>query len=83
MSGYRAAFFAFALIWAINAAFGSPLGFLSIYAVLVVAFGFAFAGRVGVPGVLAGVFCFLPGLLSLLANRPLVVFSRKGSHPAR
>lgn len=83
LSGYKTALFAFALIWAINGAFGSALGFLFIYAMLVVAFGFAFAGGVGVPGVLAGVFCFLPGLLSLLANRPLVVFSRKGSHPAR
>ncbi len=83
LSGYRVALFAFALIWAINGAFGSALGFLSIYAVLVVGFGFLFAGSVGVPSVLAGVLCFLPGLLSLLANKPLVVFSRKGTHTSR
>jgi len=79
LSGYRAAVFAFALIWAINGAFGSALGFLSIYAVLVVGFGFAFNGGFSLLSPLAGFLCFLPGLLSMLANRPLVVLSRKGS----
>lgn len=76
---YRAAGFAFALVWAFNSAFGSAQAFLSAYAVLVGLFGYLFP-RHGVLWVItAGLLCFLPVLLSLLANRPLVIPSRKGT----
>ncbi len=77
-----AALFAFALIWAFNAMFGNAQAFLTLYAILVVVFGHYFAGKGDLSALYAGILCFLPVLLSLMANRPLVVFSRKGTHKA-
>ncbi|MCX6942913.1 MAG: hypothetical protein NTX09_19665 [Verrucomicrobia bacterium] len=79
LSGYRDAGFAFVLIWALSPVFGGALGLLTIYAALVVGFGYVFNGGVSLSSALAGFLCFLPALLSMLANRPLVVLSRKGS----
>ena len=75
-----AALFAFVSIWAINPIFASAQGFLTIYAVLMVAFGQYFAGLGDKTAMFAGFLCFLPVLLSLLANRPLVIFARKTHH---
>ena len=74
--------FAFVAIWAINPAFGSVQGFLSIYAVLMVVFGQYFGGIGDKTSICAGILCFLPVLLSLLANLPLIVFARKAQHAA-
>lgn len=83
LCGYRGAAFAFVGIWAINVALPNSLSFLFAYAGLLVAFGFAF-GRLGsLPVLLAGVVTFMPALLSLLANRPLMIYTRKGSRAAR
>jgi hypothetical protein len=73
----RGAAFAFLLIWAINAALPNAQAFLSIYALLLVVFGHFFAWRGDLQAAYAGVLCFLPVLLSLLAKRPLLIFARK------
>lgn len=77
------ALFSFVLIWAINAVFGGAQGFLTIYAILIVGFGHLFARQGDLSVAYAGILCFLPVLLSLMMNRPLVVFSRKGTHTSR
>jgi hypothetical protein len=74
------ALFSFVLIWTLNAMFSSAQGFLSVYAVLIVAFGHLFARHGDLSVAYAGILCFLPVLLSLMANRPLVVFNRKATH---
>jgi hypothetical protein len=73
-----AAFFAFAMIWAVHPMFGDAQGFLTVYALLMAGFGFYFNGFKDKTVILAAIFCFLPTLLSLMAQRPLVIFSRKG-----
>lgn len=73
----RAAAFAFALIWAINPALPNAQGFLSVYALLIVAFGHLFAWQSDRSVMYAGALCFLPVLLSLLAKRPLIIPARK------
>lgn len=75
----RAAAFAFVLVWAINSALPNARGFLTAYAALVLAFGLFFSRRLDLSVVYAGALCFLPVLLSLLANRQLMVFTRKAA----
>lgn len=75
----RGAGFAFLLIWAINPVLPNALAFLSVYAVLMVVFGYLFGVTGNIWIIYSGVLCFLPVLLSLMANRPLTVFTRKGS----
>lgn len=75
----RAAAFAFALIWVVNAALGNAQAFLTVYAVLVMIFGYLFSERGNLSAIYAGMLCFLPVLLSLLSRRPLVVMSRKAA----
>ena len=79
----RSAAFAFALVWSINAAFGNAQAFLTAYAVLIGVFGHFFSRLGDLSVIYAGFLCFLPVLLSLLANRPLVIFSRKGTHATK
>lgn len=78
-SGYRAAAFAFVAIWAFNAGIANAQGFLAVYALLLLGFGLLFNGWSSVPAATMAVAAFLPMLLSLLARRPLVIFTRKGS----
>ncbi len=80
---YRAAAFAFTMIWTVNAMFGNAQAFLTIYAVFIGIFGFLMNRRLDLSVILAALLCFLPVLLSLLANRPLVIYSRKGTHGAK
>jgi hypothetical protein len=75
----RGAAFAFALIWAFNAALPHAPAFLTVYALLLIVFGHLFSGQGDLSVVYAGVLCFLPVLLSLLAKRPLTVMTRKPS----
>lgn len=77
---WKAALFAFALVWVANAALANAQAFLAIYALLVVLFGLLFAEHGRLMVAYAGVLCFLPVLLSLLSRRPLVVMSRKAAH---
>jgi hypothetical protein len=82
LCGPWAALFAFVLIWAINPMMTSAQAFLFGYSVAAMAFGLLFkdVGR-SLP-IAAFVFLFLPVLLSLLARKPLVVFTRKPVHSA-
>jgi hypothetical protein len=83
LAGPKAAGFAFAMIWAVNPMLKNPSGFLSVYALLLGAFGALFLGMAEMH-VLTGVFLtFLPVLLSALIHRPLVLFSRKSVRPTR
>jgi hypothetical protein len=81
LCGPWGALFAFVLVWAVNAMLPSAQAFLSLDAVLMVAFGTLLAQTDLMLAIAAGVLCFLPALLSWLARRPLVVFARKGFHP--
>ena len=75
------ALFAFVLVWGLNPMVGSAVGFLTLYGVLQGVFGALFLGRHEILPVVAGVICWLPMLLSLMFRRPLVVFTRKSTHP--
>jgi hypothetical protein len=79
----RGAAFAFALIWAVNPALPNAQGFLTVYAIMLVAFGHFFAGGGDMSAAFAGALAFLPVLLSLLSNRPLTVFTRKATRTAQ
>ncbi|MBI5768257.1 MAG: hypothetical protein HZA93_10710 [Verrucomicrobia bacterium] len=72
-----AAVFAFVAIWAINPLFSNARGFLAVYAVLMAVFGQYFAGLGDKTAMFAGLLGFMPVLLSLLANRPLIIMARK------
>ncbi len=80
---YRTAAFAFVLVWTVNAMFGGAQAFLTVYAVFIGVFGHFFSHQGNLSVILAGLLCFLPVLLSLLANRPLVILGRKGTHGAK
>ena len=75
----RGAAFAFALVWTCNPMFGNAQGFLTLYAVFMVGFGYLFAGGGNLSAALAGLLAFLPVVLSLLTNKPLTVLARKGT----
>ena len=77
LCGIKGAMFAFAMMWAINPMVRGPQGFLSVYALLLLVFGLLFLGFGNKLPVVAFVYCFLPVLISLLAGRPLVLFTRK------
>jgi hypothetical protein len=76
---FRTAAFSFALIWAVNPMLQNPGVFLSVYALIVGGFGAFFIGATSQVVIAAVLLCFLPVLLSLLAQRPLVLFTRKGT----
>lgn len=73
----RTAGFAFVLIWAINSALPNAQAFLTVYAVLLMVFGYFFHRGLNLSVIYAGFLCFLPVLLSLLAKRQLMSFTRK------
>ena len=76
------ALFAFVLIWGLNPMLGGPQWFLSVYALVILVFGFLFRTHgLTLPMVASGLF-LLPVLLSLLARRPLVNLTRKPAPPA-
>jgi len=77
LCGLKGALFAFAMVWAIHPMVRNPEGFLTVYAVLMGLFGGFFLGFGNPLAIAAAGLCFLPVVLSLLAQRPLVVFSRK------
>lgn len=79
LCGIKGALFAFAMIWAVNPMLKNPQGFLTVYAIVMAVFGAFFLGWGNKLPLVAFVLCFLPVLLSLLAQRPLVLFSRRGT----
>lgn len=72
----------FAVAWAASPIVPNAQGFLTIQAVAAVAFGYVFHG-VDLLLLSGGALCFAPVLLSLLARRPLIVFSRRSSGETR
>jgi hypothetical protein len=79
LCGWKAALFAFALIWAVNPMLKNPQGFLTIYACTLAVFGALFRGVGDKLSLAIALFSFLPVLLSMLAQRPLVLFTRRGT----
>ena len=75
--GLKGAGFAFAMIWAVNPGLKNPSGFLLVYALLVGLFGALFTSFTNKFALVALLFALLPVLLSALAHRPLVLFSKK------
>ncbi|MDO8545320.1 MAG: hypothetical protein Q7S40_33175 [Opitutaceae bacterium] len=88
LCGYWSALFAFIFVWGVNSVFNNAQAFLTVYALLLAAFGllfkaanYRFAPAVNFRFVIAAaLFCFLPVLLSLMTGRRLGVFTRKGAH---
>jgi hypothetical protein len=76
LCGLKGSVFAFVMIWAINPMLQNPQAFLSVYSLLMCLFGWLFGFGNTLP-IAALLFCFLPVLLSMLAQRPLVLFTRK------
>lgn len=77
LCGPWAALFAFILVWAVTPMFGSGEAFLIFYAAVLVAYGLFLHEAQRLYPLSAGLFCFLPALMSLLLRRPLVIFTRK------
>ena len=83
LCGVNAAGFSFVLIWAFNPMLKNPSVFLMVYSLLMGIFGALFLGFTSSLMIAAVFFFFLPVLLSALAKRPLVLFSRKSVRSAR
>lgn len=71
------ALFAWVLAWTVNLSLPNPMTFLLAYSGLIGAFSALFIGRGNLLAYAVAALCFLPGLVSLLARRPLVVFSKR------
>jgi hypothetical protein len=80
-SGHYTGLFAFALVLAINPILPNPRMFLTAYGLLLLPFGLVFGAPLDLLAVNAAL-VLLPPLLSLLAKRPLVIFSRKAKSSA-
>ena len=73
------ALLAFAMVWALSALFPGPQTFLTAYAFIVVAFGHLHGQTSDLLVGYAGLLCFLPVMICLLTNRPLILLNRRGS----
>lgn len=78
LCGPWAAIFAFVLVWGANPMFNNAQAFLSLYSILLIAFGMLLRGIGNVDALAAGLMCFFPTLVSMLSRKPLLVFSRRG-----
>lgn len=76
MGNYFSGAMAFLLICAINPVIPTPRLFLTGYALLLLPFNF-FLGGGGTLALINTVMLLLPPLLSLMAKRPMVIFTRK------
>ncbi|MSU65812.1 MAG: hypothetical protein EXS38_06875 [Opitutus sp.] len=76
------AILSFVLIWGLNPMLKGAKTFLLMYGIVMASLAVLFRGWEGEAPITAFMLCFLPVLLSLLARRPLVVFSRKGTRSA-
>lgn len=83
LCGWWNAAFAWVLIWAVNIVLPNALLFLMAYAAVQVGFGFAFTRVGNLTVILGGAVTFLPALISMMANRPIQIYTRKGSRNAR
>jgi hypothetical protein len=78
MCGFGAGFFAFLLVWTFNAALPiPPVGFVSVYALILVLMGMLFQGLSDNYVYAAAILFFLPVIVSLMARRSLALFAKK------
>lgn len=77
LCGPFAAGFSLVLVWTINLTLPNPTAFLSVFALLVGGFGLLFLGTGNEQPFFAVALIFLPVLVSLLARRRLVLFTKK------
>lgn len=78
VSGWEVAVFAFILTWAMHGMVRNASWFLTLNAAIVYGFGAFFQGMFSLTVMLAAGLVFLPVLLSLLANRPLLIYTSRG-----
>ncbi|MFM8620386.1 MAG: hypothetical protein ACKOE8_16850 [Opitutaceae bacterium] len=76
--GWEVAVFSFILTWALHVMVRNVAWFLTLNAAIVYGFGAFFHGNFSLTVILAAGLVFLPVMLSLLANRPLMIYSSKG-----
>jgi hypothetical protein len=78
LCGFGAGFFAFLLIWTLNSALPiPPVGFLTVYALLLGALGIVFQGIGNQYVYAASIMCVVPVVVSLMARRSLALFNKK------
>jgi hypothetical protein len=78
LCGFGAGFFAFLLIWTFNAALPiPPVGFVSVYALILCLMGMLFQGLADNYVYAAAILVFLPVIVSLMARRSLALFTKK------
>ncbi len=78
LCGFSAGFVAFLIVWTMNTAMPlTPAGFLSAFALLIFMLGLLFLGVDDEYVLFAGIVCFLPVMISLLARRSLALFNKR------
>jgi hypothetical protein len=78
LCGWEIALFGFILTWTFNPLVPNAAFFLTMKAAVVYGFGAFFQSPFSLTVMLAAGVIFLPVLLSLLANRPLMIYQQKG-----
>lgn len=76
--GWEVALFAFILTWAMHVMVRNASWFLTLNAAVVYGFGAFFQNPFSLTVMLAAGLVFLPVMLSLLANRPLLIYTSRG-----
>ena len=78
MCGFGAGFFAFLLVWTLNTALPiPPVGFLSVYVLVLWLMGMLFQGIGNFYVYAAAILYSLPIVVSLMARRSLALFTKK------
>lgn len=78
MCGFGAGFFAFLLVWTFNSALPiPPVGFLTVYSLMLVLLGMVFQGLGNQYVYAASILFMLPVVISLMARRSLALFNKK------
>ena len=80
LCGHWPALFGFILVWAFSPMFGNSEAFLTVYAGVLLVFGYVFGETSILLSIAAAALVFLPVLMALLFRKPLVVFTRKPMH---
>lgn len=76
--GFGAGFFAFLLVWTFNSALPiPPVGFLTVYSLLLLLLGIVFQGLGNRYVYAATILFMLPVIISLMAKRSLALFNKK------
>lgn len=78
LCGFGAAFFGFLLVWTVNSALPiPPVGFLSVYTMMLWLMGLLFQGISNRYVYAAAILFILPVVVSLMARRSLALFTKK------